>query len=352
MRRLAIGFLVGGAALTAWLIFKIGAPMIGKALLTAGWTGLLTISGFHLIATALMGLAWWGLQRIGRPWVFIWGRLVRDAGSEVLPLSQIGGYVLGARAVIVQGVAGVSVAAATAVDATLEFGAQITYAALGLILIASISPPSLFATFILAILCLAVAAAIAGLALALVKARRDWDLPARLAGRLADGRFGGAFGRAAAVQAEINRLLQWKRVWPSYLLHLGAWITSGVEAWLALWLMGISLSFPAILAMESLVYATRAVAFLVPNAIGVQEGAYIVLGGAFGLTPEFALGLSLLKRGRDLALGIPALITWQLSEGQRRWIASNPVVAAIASDQLSEERTGPAPRLRARGEND
>src|SRR5579863_6905808 len=335
MKRLAIAFLVVGAALTAWLIFRVGAPIIGEALRTAGWTGLLAISAFHLIATALMGLAWWRLQRIGKRWVFIWGRWVRDAGSEVLPLSQIGGYVLGARAVIVHGVAGVSVAAATAVDATLEFGAQVTYAALGLILLMSISSVSMSANLRLAILC-GVTAAAAGLTLAFVAQRRGSDLSARLAARFTDGRFGDALGRAAAVQAQIRMLLRWKRVWPSYLLHLGAWITSGVEAWLALRLMGISLSLPVILAIESIVYATRAMAFMVPNAIGVQEGAYLVIGGAFGLTPEFALGLSLLKRARDLALGIPALMTWQLSEGCRQWIAGNPVVATVASDPPAE----------------
>jgi len=335
MKRLAIAFLVVGAALTAWLIFRVGAPIIGEALRTAGWTGLLAISAFHLIATALMGLAWWRLQRIGKRWVFIWGRWVRDAGSEVLPLSQIGGYVLGARAVIVHGLSGVSVAAATAVDATLEFGAQVTYAALGLILLMSISSVSMSANLRLAILC-GVTAAAAGLTLAFVAQRRGSDLSARLAARFTDGRFGDALGRAAAVQAQIRMLLRWKRVWPSYLLHLGAWITSGVEAWLALRLMGISLSLSVVLVIESLVYATRAMGFMVPNAIGVQEGAYVVLGGTFGLTPEFALGLSLLKRGRDLALGIPALMTWQLSEGCRQWIAGNPVVATVASDPPAE----------------
>jgi glycosyltransferase 2 family protein len=253
--------------------------------------------------------------------------------------------------VIVHGLSGVNVAAATAVDATLEFAAQITYAALGMILVGLISPASTVATFISVIACLAVAAAVVGLAASFVKRRRGSGLLAYLAARLGDGRWGGALGHAAAVQAEIKRLLRWKRVWPSYLLHLSAWITSGVEAWLALWLMGISFSLPAILAIESLVYAARAAGFMVPNAIGLQEGAYIVLGGAFGLTPEFALGLSLLKRGRDLALGIPALMTWQLSEGHRHWIANNPVVAGIASDQISEERIMPASSLPALGEN-
>jgi hypothetical protein len=37
----------------------------------------------------------------------------------------------------------------------------------------------------------------------------------------------------------------------------------------------------------------------VPNAVGVQEGAYILLGAIFGLSAETVLALSLLKRARD-----------------------------------------------------
>jgi len=49
----------------------------------------------------------------------------------------------------------------------------------------------------------------------------------------------------------------------------------------------------------------------------------------FGLPPEMALALSLLKRGRDLAIGIPALLAWQALEGgalfRRRDAARLPV---------------------------
>jgi hypothetical protein len=44
-----------------------------------------------------------------------------------------------------------------------------------------------------------------------------------------------------------------------------------------------------------------------------------VLGELFGLGPELALGLSLIKRARDLALGIPALFGWQFVEGRQYW---------------------------------
>ena len=73
------------------------------------------------------------------------------------------------------------------------------------------------------------------------------------------------------------------------------------------------------LVIESLLCAARSAAFAVPNAVGVQEGAYILLGASFGLTPETALALSLLKRARDLTIGLPTLAAWQLLESSHLW---------------------------------
>jgi hypothetical protein len=80
---------------------------------------------------------------------------------------------------------------------------------------------------------------------------------------------------------------------------------------------GQPIPFGTALVIESLVYALRTVAFVVPNAVGVKEGAYVLLGGAFGLSPEMALALSLLKRARDLTIGLPVLAWWQIVEGGR-----------------------------------
>ena len=105
----------------------------------------------------------------------------------------------------------------------------------------------------------------------------------------------------------------------SFVLHLACWIASTLEAWVALRFAGASLGFATVLVIESLLYAARSIAFAVPNAVGVQEGAYILLGASFGLTPETALALSLLKRARDLTIGVPALVAWQLLESGRLW---------------------------------
>ena len=99
------------------------------------------------------------------------------------------------------------------------------------------------------------------------------------------------------------------------LLHVGAWIVSAGEAWMALRFMGVTIGLGPVLVIESLLYAARSVAFAIPNAVGVQEGAYIVLGGMFGLGPDVMLALSLLKRARDLVIGVPTLLCWQALEG-------------------------------------
>ena len=51
------------------------------------------------------------------------------------------------------------------------------------------------------------------------------------------------------------------------------------------------------LILESVAFALRTATFIVPSRLGVQEGYYVVLGAMFGLSPDVALALSLLKAG-------------------------------------------------------
>jgi uncharacterized membrane protein YbhN (UPF0104 family) len=103
----------------------------------------------------------------------------------------------------------------------------------------------------------------------------------------------------------------------SFACHLISWLLGGFEVMLALHLVGVSVDFREALIIESLGQAFRAVGFAIPGALGVQEGGYIIVCGLFGITPQAAIGLSLLKRIREVALGIPALITWQIIETRR-----------------------------------
>ena len=307
----AIGLLLLGA-----LVIHFGAAAVIRSLLAIGWAGFAAIGLIQLVLIALMGVAWWALLPGTGPWSAIWARLVRDSASEVLPLSQVGGYVAGARAIAIAGVAGSTAAASTIVDVTLEFFAQIAYTAIALAWLLALEPRSRVAVPVVIGLGVAVFLA-AGF---LSAQRRGFGVLDRFAGALGHGwaeRTAAGAGELHAAIADIYGRID--GLWVSFTLHLGCWIASAAEIWLALRLMGAPLGFGAVLVIESLLYAIRSVAFAVPNAVGVQEGAYVLLGASFGLTPETALALSLLKRGRDLVIGLPALGAWQLIESGRLW---------------------------------
>jgi hypothetical protein len=70
----------------------------------------------------------------------------------------------------------------------------------------------------------------------------------------------------------------------------------------------------------------KSAAFPVPGALGVQESGYLVIGNLLGIQGETAFALSLIARFRDLAVGIPGLIAWQLIEG-RRFLRARSLVA-------------------------
>ena len=308
---------MAGLALIGVLVGYFGADAVIRSLIAIGWAGFATICLIHLVLIAVMGMAWWALLPGTRLWISIWGRLVRDAASEVLPLSQVGGYVLGARAIALTGVPGTGAAASTIVDVSLEFIAQIAFTGLALAWLIRLWPEAPVALPVATGLAAAAILA-AGL---LVAQRRGFGSIDRVAGILGRAWLEktAAIG-AAALHAAIGEIYRRRcRLCASFILHLFCWIAATVEIWLALRLAGTPLDFGVVLVIEGLLYAVRSVAFAIPNAVGVQEGAYIMLGASFGLTPDMALALSLLKRARDLALGLPVLGVCQLLEGRRLW---------------------------------
>jgi glycosyltransferase 2 family protein len=305
-----------GLAMIGALVGYFGAGTVIRSLRAIGWAGFSAICLIHLGVISLEGVAWRLLVPGARVWTLVWGRLIRDAGSEVLPVSQMGGCVLGARAVTLAGVPGAVAAATTMVDLTLEFVAKLAYMAIGLMLLVDLRPGmpvSLPVTSGLA------ATGLFAIAFVVVQ-RRGFALFDRFARMLGRGWVERTVSGMAAVHAALAATYRQRgSLWAGFALHLACWMLSAVEVWIALRLAGAPLGFPTVLVIESLLYAIRTVAFAIPNAVGVQEGAYVLIGAAFGLTPEMALAISLLKRARDLVIGLPALATWQVAEGGRLW---------------------------------
>ena len=200
------------------------------------------------------------------------------------------------------------------VDLTVEIVAQMIYTLIGIALLVTrlgVHSGADHLVYSVLIGLLIVALMVAGFIFA---QRRGLAPLERLAHRIAPS--------AAEHSAEVNRIvgLSYARpihLWVGLAAHIGCWVASAAGTWLILWLIGRHMPFPSVVAIESLLFAIKNAAFVVPTGIGVQEGAYAILGPLFGLPAEAALALSLLKRGRDIAIGIPVLLIWQLTEGRR-----------------------------------
>jgi len=81
--------------------------------------------------------------------------------------------------------------------------------------------------------------------------------------------------------------------------------------------LGQPLSLLDAFILESLCAGVRGAAFMVPGQLGILEGSYVVFGALFGLPAEAALTISLARRVRELALGVPGLLVWHWIETRR-----------------------------------
>jgi uncharacterized membrane protein YbhN (UPF0104 family) len=143
----------------------------------------------------------------------------------------------------------------------------------------------------------------------------------RLAGRLLGTQtFGGlALGdQAGAFRDAIHFLYRQRaRVALSIGFHVLGWCASGLWLWLVFHVLGVSIPVPSAIAIQSLLEGLRSATVFVPAAIGIQEAGYAALVPLFGLSPEIGVAVSVLRRARDIAVGVPALLLWQLVEARR-----------------------------------
>ena len=337
----ALGALLGVLAsllLVAWY----GLASVGDALALAGWSGLVAIAAYHFIPVAFCALAWRALFE--RPTVsiaqFVWIRWLRDAGSDLLALVPGGGELLGIRAMKLAGIELSTATASTVVDITVEMLAQIAFTVLGLVILLDRPAGPLVPWTLLGL------AAIIPLAAALVFAQRLGliGLIERFADKLAAGYGWTSLVQISGLEDRVHAIYRDRgAIARAFATHFLAWIVGVGEAGIALAMMGVRPGFGSLIVLESLTFAIRTAAFFVPAAAGVQEGGYILLGGALGIPPEIALALSLLKRGRELALGTVALLLWHSIESRRIWRRVRPGSASVALDPIASPDNRSAP---------
>ncbi len=313
MKRLSILLALAGVAVIALLLLRFDAAQVVGAALAVGWGGFLLLMLVQGGMFVLLGLAWACVLPGVRPRLLIWGRMVRDSATTCLPFSPVGGYVIGARAVTLQGLAWPTAAASTVVDVTAEIMAQLLFSLFGLAVLILARPGSALA----GPLAVGLGTAAALVALAYAQRTRIGRGIQALGGRLL-GEWFRSHGGLDQLRAEMTRLYASpSRLLLGALMHLAGWCATGGATWLSLRLLGHHADLVTILAMEALLDALIGAAFLVPGAAGVQEAGYVGLGAIFGVPPDLALGVSLLRRAKDVAWGLPVLGAWQWREVRR-----------------------------------
>jgi putative membrane protein len=104
----------------------------------------------------------------------------------------------------------------------------------------------------------------------------------------------------------------------AFVWRLLSWFAGAGEIWLVPYLLGRPIGIGDAITLESLSQGARAVAFIIPGGLGVQDGTLMVLSDQLGLGTELGLVISLVKRFRELALGLPALALAYSGE-LKRW---------------------------------
>jgi putative membrane protein len=308
--------LAAGLVAAVWLVWAVGFASVFAAVARAGFGGVALLCLFALVVFIALALAWYFLmppahRRPVRD--FYVARLVRDSIAEISPFSPVGGMVAAARLMILKGMNSGYAAASVAADATTEAMAQVAFLAFGLgwgvTRFSRIQGADSLTRWMVAVLLLAVPC----IALLIFLQRRGAAFAERMAGRFFPQiRDGGSFREAMEALYESKT-----RLTISAGLHLVAWVGGGVGTWIAFHLVGGNISLLNAVALEALLSTLRSLAAPVPAAIGVQEWSYALLAKLFGLPEEMGVAVSLLKRAREIVVGVPALIYWQTVEGRR-----------------------------------
>lgn len=291
-----------------------------KAVTRIGW-GILPVLLIHLAQVVLSGLGWYAFfpnssyQGTVSGVVFL--RWMREAINSMLPMTQIGGEVISNRLLILRGMGGGEAGATIVLDLTMEIVTQFLFTLLGLILVMRTGYDGPVLNWIIIGLVVSVLVIIS---FYLAQNRGLFRLFERLMSKLVENTSLFSKNPIDGLHDEIQLL--YRRHFSlinSCCLHLLSWLAGTFEVWLIMNFIGWPVSLSEALVLESLGQAVRSAAFFIPGGLGAQEAGFLLFGLIYGLPPEAGLALSLIKRLREVLLGIPGIFVWQMIEGKHAW---------------------------------
>lgn len=250
-------------------------------------------------------------------------RWIGEAINGLLPAAQVGGDVARARLVTLRGVPTDVAGATLVVDMSTSLVTQAVFTLMGIAALRANATggPAVSGTTSAALAVVVVL--LASVAILLVAPRLARLGPGGLGARPPAWRIlrtVRALGRrfvtaTAALNVRLGEL--WRRrarIAASLLGHLFSWVAQTFETYLLFWSVGARVSVTQALAIESLSFAARSAAFVVPGGLGVQEGAVVFVAHQMGVPTDTAIAVALGKRFRELLVGVPGLLSWAASE--------------------------------------
>jgi putative membrane protein len=316
-----LGF--AGAALFIAIVIHQNLSKVGAAFATAKWAIVAVVAYHFAVPLFLDAVAWWVLfpksDRLPLR-KLLWMRGIGESVSTLVPSAAVGGDIVRARLATINGVPVPIAAGSVLVDVTLGVFTQAVFTVLGLALLVGVTGqknfvrPTLLGTLI----------GVVGIAgFYFVQRRGMFRFLARVIARMANSPEWQSLVQSGETLDQTIRTLYARR--RAVMMCCGSTILSLVagsgEIWIALYAINLHATFVNALILQSMVLTIRSAAFAVPGGLGVQEGGYLFVGNLLGIPDYLAVTLALIARVRELAIGIPGLICWQVIEARRLWRA-------------------------------
>lgn len=320
MKRAAYVALLVGLAIVVYIVVHADVRAIAALVANAGWIllWLVPLYGLPLLPDCLG----WRILIPAPPRVVVlyWIAAVRQAINRLLPVANIGGEIVGMRLLAQTGVETTLAAATVIVELLVTLMSQYVFVAVGVVCLLRLTG----AVHLTSQLALTLAACLPLLIVLVLLLRHGsvFERMQRLAARLLGGsdQAHGPLPLGSRLDAAVRERFDAPlRLLRTLVFQLTGYVTACIGTWAALHWLGSPVSFAAALVLESLSQAARQFIFIVPAGLGVQELSLLAVGHALGLGTDIVVALALAKRMAEIAFGIPALISWQWSEG-RRWL--------------------------------
>lgn len=301
-----------GLAILAGLLYELGGAALPR-LLRVRW-GVGPILLLSLAILYIDTLAWQRTFPGSRPRVrdLLGPRLAGEALNDLIPSGYMAGEPVKVALLARRGIASEEGAASVVISRTTSVVAEVLFALLGIGLLVPragwgnwmVASAALGSLFLGGLLALFVVGQQQGLFSALLAACRWFPLGRSLVGRLT------AWAEnldqtLAAFYRHRRRDILW-----SLVLFFAGWVAGGLEVWLVLALVDTPVTLASAVAIEALSAVIRWASFVVPAALGTQEGGFILLLAVFGVPPDAGLTFALVRRLRQLfwaAIGLGAL---------------------------------------------